>query len=182
MNEFIDLFDSSEKLDLEPAKLIEALLSLEPSGQIYLDCSGAKTRSGISNWLGVRIIEGIEKESMAMPGKPTPLTRPSVIDLKGRISDQESGLSLLKGLEVIIKMDWGVKSKILHDDKGKPLLDKDGGLIEEALTDEEIKANRLFIDFVIRFIGQVHSTGFRPPNPSILISGYDLARIFHKSL
>ena len=29
MNEFIDLFDSSEKLDLEPAKLIEALLSLE---------------------------------------------------------------------------------------------------------------------------------------------------------
>ena len=181
MSEFIDLFDSSKKLDLEPAKLIEALLSLEPSGQIYLDCSGAKTRSGISNWLGVRIIEGIEKESMAMPGKPTPLTRPSVIDLKGRISDQESGLSLLKGLEVIIKTDWGVKSKILHDDKGKPLLDKDGDLIEEALTDEEIKANRLFIDFVIRFIGQVHSTGFRPPNPSILISGYDLERVTNVS-
>ena len=177
MNEFIDLFDSSEKLDLEPAKLIEALLSLEPSGQIYLDCSGAKTRSGISKWLGVRIIEGIEKESMAMPGKPTPLTRPSVIDLKGRISDHESGLSLLKGLEVIIKTDWGAKSKILHDDQGKPLLDKDGGLIEEALTDEEIKANRLIIDFVIRFTGKVHSTGFRPPNPSILLSGYDLERV-----
>ena len=52
MNEFIDLFDSSGKLDLEPAKLIEALLSLEPSGQIYPDGSEAKTRSGISNWLG----------------------------------------------------------------------------------------------------------------------------------
>ena len=26
MNEFIDLFDSSKKLDLEPTKLIEALL------------------------------------------------------------------------------------------------------------------------------------------------------------
>ena len=112
-----------------------------------------------------------------MPGKPTPLTRPSVIDLKGRISDQDSGLSLLKGLEVIIKTDWGAKSKILHDDQGKPLLDKDGGLIEEALTDEEIKANRLIIDFVIRFTGKVHSTGFRPPNPSILLSGYDLERV-----
>ena len=75
MNEFIDLFDSSEKLDLEPAKLIEALLLLEPSGQIYLDCSGAKTRSGISNWLGERIIEGTEKGPMAIPGKSTPLTR-----------------------------------------------------------------------------------------------------------
>ena len=112
-----------------------------------------------------------------MPGKPTPLTRSSVIDLKGRISDHESGLSLLKGLEVIIKTDWGAKSKILHDDQGKPLLDKDGGLIEEALTDEEIKANRLIIDFVIRFTGKVHSTGFRPPNPSILLSGYDLERV-----
>ena len=61
LNEFIDLFDSSEKLDLEPAKLIEVLLSLEPSGQIYLDCSGAKTRSGISNWLGVRIIEELRR-------------------------------------------------------------------------------------------------------------------------
>ena len=93
MDEFIDLFDSSEKLDLEPAKLIEALLSLEPSGQIYLDCSGAKTRSGISNWLGVRIIEGIEKESMAMPGKPIPLTRTSVTDSKGMTSDHDSRLS-----------------------------------------------------------------------------------------
>ena len=75
MNEFIDLFDTSEKLDLEPAKLIEALLSLEPSGQIYPDGSGAKTRSGISNWLGERIIEGTEKGPMAIPGKSTPLTR-----------------------------------------------------------------------------------------------------------
>ena len=56
-----------------------------------------------------------------------------------------------------------------------------GKVIVGLTIDEEIKANRLFIDFVIRFIGQVHSTGFRPPNPSILISGYDLERVTNVS-
>ena len=151
MSEFLDLFEASNKLGIEAKDLIESLVSLDPFGKVFLDCSGTKTRSGISHWLGMRIIEGIEKESMAMPAKAVPLTHRSMMDLKGRIADKESGLSLLKGLEVTLKSDWGPKKRVLIDEKGEPLLNSDGSYLTEDLIHEEIQLKRIGIEFIIRF-------------------------------
>ena len=102
MKDFYELFEAGKKLGKGVSELIESLSDLEPSGKVFLDCSGSKMRSGVSNWLGVRIIDGVEKDSMAMPGKPAPLTKRSLMDLKGRINDDESGINLLRGLEVTL--------------------------------------------------------------------------------
>ena len=72
MNDFYELFEAGKKLGKGVSELIESLSDLEPSGKVFLDCSGSKMRSGVSNWLGVSIIDGVEKDSMAMLGKPIP--------------------------------------------------------------------------------------------------------------
>ena len=84
MKDFYELFEAGKKLGKGVSELIESLSDLEPSGKVFLDCSGSKMRSGVSNWLEVRIIDGVEKDSMAMPGKPTSLTKRSLMDLQGK--------------------------------------------------------------------------------------------------
>ena len=66
MKDFYELFEAGKKLGKGVSELIESLSDLEPSGKVFLDCSGSKMRSGVSNWLGVSIIDGVEKDSMAM--------------------------------------------------------------------------------------------------------------------
>ena len=59
---------------------------------------------------------------MAMPGKPAPLTKRSLMDLKGRINDDESGINLLRGLEVTLMTNWGPTKKVVLDEEGEPCL------------------------------------------------------------
>ena len=62
MKDFYELFEAGKKLGKGVSELIESLSDLEPSGKVFLDCSGSKMRSGVSNWLGVSIIDGGPKE------------------------------------------------------------------------------------------------------------------------
>ena len=52
MKDFYELFEAGKKLGKGVSELIESLSDLEPSGKVFLDCSGSKMRSGVSNWLG----------------------------------------------------------------------------------------------------------------------------------
>ena len=177
MKDFYELFEAGKKLGKGVSELIESLSDLEPSGKVFLDCSGSKMRSGVSDWLGVSIIDGVEKDSMAMPGKPAPLTKRSLMDLKGRINDDESGINLLRGLEVTLMTNWGPTKKAVLDEEGEPLLDSHGSYVTESLSEEEIESKRIEIEFTIRFNARLQGIINRPPNPVLLIHQYDLERL-----
>ena len=181
MKDFYELFEAGKKLGKGVSELIESLSDLEPSGKVFLDCSGSKMRSGVSNWLGVSIIDGVEKDSMAMPGKPAPLTKRSLMDLKGRINDDESGINLLRGLEVTLMTNWGPTKKAVLDEEGEPLLDSHGSYVTESLSEEEIESKRIEIEFTIRFNARLQGIINRPPNPVLLIHQYDLERLTDQS-
>ncbi len=172
--EFLELDHASKRLGLSSSELIRLIISYESNIRIYLDCSKALFRSGTSLWIGRHIKDGVEGITWAFPRKPTPLTSHSMEDLRGRLGDHESGLNLLKGLEILIQTDWGPKEKHKTGPDGEPLQDEEGRYLTEPLDREELLAKSLPLDFTIRFTGELHNTLHRPPNPSLLVLKKDI--------
>ena len=127
--EFLELDHASRRLGLSSSELISHMISYESGLRVYLDCSKGLTRSGTSLWIGRLIKDGVEEITWALPGKPTPLTSHSMEDLRGRLADHESGLNLLKGLEVLIKTNLGPNVKDKIGPNGETLQDEQGRLL-----------------------------------------------------
>ena len=53
MKDFYELFEAGKKLGKGVSELIESLSDLEPSGKVFLDCSGSKMRRGSLTGLGL---------------------------------------------------------------------------------------------------------------------------------
>ena len=167
--EFLELNHASRRLGLSSSELISHMISYESGLRIYLDCSKGLTRSGTSLWIGRQIKDGVEGITWAIPGKPTPLTSHSMEDLRGRLADHESGLNLLKGLEVLIKTNLGPNVNDKIGPNGETLLDDEGRSLTEPLDEEELLAQSIPYDITVRFTGELHNTLHRPPNPSLLV-------------
>ena len=172
--EFLELDHASRRLGLSSSELISHMISYESGLRVYLDCSKGLTRSGTSLWIGRQIKDGVEGITWALPGKPAPLTIHSMEDLRGRLADHESGLNLLKGLEVLIKTNLGPNVKNKIGPNGETLQDEQGRALTEPLDEEELLAQSLPYDFTVRFTGELHNTLHRPPNPSLLVLKKDL--------
>ena len=172
--EFLELDHASRRLGLSSSELISHMISYESGLRVYLDCSKGLTRSGTSLWIGRQIKDGVEGITWALPGKPTPLTSHSMEDLRGRLADHESGLNLLKGLEVLIKTNLGPNVKDKIGPNSETLQDEQGRALTEPLDEEELLAQSIPYDITVRFTGELHNTLHRPPNPSLLVLKKDL--------